>query len=87
MENEKQQDAAISKTKRNIGIGLVVLSTIFYCLIFAVPFLPFSVKSKIIISSSFAIIGEITFWVGGFILGKELVRKYRKKLNPKNWFK
>lgn len=87
MENEEQQSFAISKTKRNIGIGLIVLSTIFYCLIFVVPFLPITLKTKVIVSSSFAVIGEITFWIGGFILGKEIVRKYRKKLNPANWFK
>ncbi|RFU62083.1 transporter suffix domain-containing protein [Peribacillus glennii] len=87
MENEEKQSYTISKTKRNIAIGLVILSTIFYCLILVIPFLPFAVKTKVIISSAFAVIGEITFWIGGFILGKEMVRKYRKKLNPANWFK
>ncbi|PLT33757.1 transporter suffix domain-containing protein [Bacillus sp. V5-8f] len=87
MGNENERSYTISKTKRNIAITLVVLSTIFYVLILVVPFFPFDVKTKVIISSVFAVIGEITFWIGGIILGKAMLRKYRKKLNPANWFR
>jgi hypothetical protein len=30
---------------------------------------------------------EIIFWSGGLLVGKELFTKYKKQLNPKNWFK
>ncbi|MNY52539.1 hypothetical protein D3C86_1882230 [compost metagenome] len=31
------------------------------------------------------IFSEVTFWTGGILLGKEVARKYRSYLNPKNW--
>lgn len=31
------------------------------------------------------IFSEITFWTGGILLGKEVAKKYRSYLNPKNW--
>ncbi|VFU18930.1 conserved hypothetical protein [anaerobic digester metagenome] len=43
--------------------------------------------TKAAISSILIVSGEISFWVGGFILGKELVMKYRRHLNPLRWFK
>jgi len=29
----------------------------------------------------------VTFYSGGFFLGKELFMKYKDELNAKNWFK
>jgi len=26
------------------------------------------------------------FWSGGFLVGKEILSKYKSYLNPKNWF-
>lgn len=31
------------------------------------------------------IFSEVTFWTGGILLGKEVAKKYRSYLNPKNW--
>nr|WP_242949614.1 hypothetical protein [Clostridium pasteurianum] len=28
---------------------------------------------------------EVIFWVGGAILGKEIVAKYKRYINPVNW--
>jgi hypothetical protein len=33
------------------------------------------------------IFAEVTFWVGGILMGKELFDKYKSLLNPKNWKK
>lgn len=30
---------------------------------------------------------EIVFWSGGLLAGKELFSRYKKQLNPVNWFK
>ena len=32
-------------------------------------------------------LGEISFWSGGILLGKELFSKYKALMNPVNWFK
>ncbi len=43
--------------------------------------------TKITISTISLIIGEVLFWLGGIMVGKELFSKYKTYLNPKNWFK
>jgi hypothetical protein len=64
-----------------------VLSFVFYGLILLIPLLSVSLKTKTILTTSLVVIGEISFWSGGLILGKEVVSKYRGLFNPKNWFK
>ncbi len=44
-------------------------------------------KSKITVSTISLVIGEVLFWLGGIMLGKELFGKYKTYFNPKNWFK
>jgi len=73
--------------KIKIGILLIGLSTIMFILIFITPFLPIENKYKIVIGSISLIGGEICFWIGGALIGKELFNKYKSKLSPKNWFK
>jgi|LDZR01.1.fsa_nt_gi uncharacterized membrane protein YdbT with pleckstrin-like domain len=72
---------------KKIGIALVILSCVFYGALLLVPFTPYTVSIKAIISSILVILGEVSFWLGGFMLGREIVMKYRKYLNPLYWFK
>lgn len=44
-------------------------------------------KTKITLSTVSLIIGEVLFWSGGILVGKELLKKYKSYFNPKNWFK
>lgn len=71
---------------RTTGTLLVVFSFIAYGLLFVVPFLPLSAALKVGVSSVLVVAGEITFWVGGALLGKEMVKRYRRYLNPCAWF-
>ena len=73
--------------KIKIGIILIGLSAIMFFIIFVTPFLSFENKYKILLGTICLIIGEISFWVGGALIGKELFNKYKSKLNPRNWFK
>lgn len=52
-----------------------------------IPFLEIEGKLKITLSTSSLIIGEVLFWAGGLLVGKELFTKYKSYFNPKNWFK
>ena len=52
-----------------------------------IPFLKIDGRTKITISTITFVIAEITFWIGGILLGKEMFNKYKSYLNPKNWFK
>ncbi|NLW37047.1 MAG: transporter suffix domain-containing protein [Peptococcaceae bacterium] len=83
-----ERKKSIDKTKFRItGVILIILSFILYGGLFIVPFTPFTFGTKAAISSILIVSGEISFWVGGFILGKELVMKYRRYMNPLRWFK
>ncbi|MFZ5645843.1 MAG: transporter suffix domain-containing protein [Bacillota bacterium] len=69
------------------GIFLVIMSFVLYAGILLVPMTPYSLATKAVIATTLAVAGEISFWVGGLLLGKELVTKYRGLLNPMRWFK
>lgn len=73
--------------KFKTGIALIIASTVLFTSLLAVPFLEVDGKSKITISTIAIVLGEITFWIGGFLLGKELLNKYKSYLNPINWFR
>ena len=74
------------KLNFTIGIILIILSGILFGLIFVVPFFPISLAQKGIFISVLVIGMEITWWVGVALLGKQLITKYRKHLNPCSWF-
>lgn len=73
--------------KIRLGIMLMVISVPLFLFIPVVPFLNIDNKTKISITTILIVIGEITFWSGGLLVGKELFSKYKSYFNPKNWFK
>lgn len=73
--------------KFKTGILLIILASILFISLLAVPFLDISGKTKITITTVIIVLGEITFWSGGILLGKELFSKYKAYFNPTNWFR
>ncbi|MDA3954434.1 MAG: transporter suffix domain-containing protein [Bacteroidales bacterium] len=73
--------------KIRLGIGLILLSGVFFGLMLIFPFMNLEGKTKIALSTAALIAMEVSFWVGGLLVGKELFIKYKSYLNPKNWFK
>ena len=69
------------------GIVLLIICVVAFLSMLVVPFLKIGNGAKVTISAILFVIGEATFWVGGILLGKELLSKYTSRLNPKNWFK
>ncbi|WP_175631911.1 transporter suffix domain-containing protein [Virgibacillus siamensis] len=87
---KKEQFAASQSTKhtlKRVGIFLFILSWILYGIAFVVPFAPLSTNIKVIMIPVFVVLGEVAFWISCIIAGKELMKRYRKYLNPVNWFK
>jgi hypothetical protein len=41
----------------------------------------------VIASTISLVLMEVAFWSGGILVGKELFTRYKKKLNPLNWFR
>jgi len=72
--------------KLKAGIAILILSLSMTPLIVLTPFLHITTKSKTAITITLIIIGNITFYTGGFLVGKEIFTKYKTYLNPRNWF-
>ena len=70
-----------------VGFLLVILANLCLGSILIVPFVNASFSTKEIVAAALFGIGEVLFYAGLFLVGKEVVQKYRKYLNPLNWFK
>ena len=69
-----------------IAIALILLSGILFGLVFVVPFLSLSLTFKGVLLTSLVIGMEITWWTGVVLVGKQLLTKYLRHLNPRTWF-
>lgn len=76
-----------SNWKLKVGIILIISCIPFFLMIPVVPFLSLSAQQKVTFSTVSLIIGEVLFWSGGLLVGKELFMKYKSYMNPRNWFK
>ena len=70
-----------------LGIFLMIFSGVFFGATFIIPLFDIPTKTKIVLSTTSLVLMEVVFWSGGLLVGKELFAKYKKQLNPKNWFK
>lgn len=78
----------LSKAQQiKLGIILILLSGVAFAVMLVIPFLDLENKTKVIGSTTSLIVMEVLFYTGGFLLGKELFKKYKSKLNPLKWFK
>jgi MFS-type transporter involved in bile tolerance (Atg22 family) len=73
--------------KFKIGLVLMVISIVAFLMLPVIPFLHVEKGVKYVVTTSLFIFAEVTFWVGGILMGKELFDKYKSLLNPKNWKK
>ncbi len=68
------------------GIVLISVSILLFLGIFVISFLEIPLAKKGMIVSALFISGEITWWLGVVLLGKQVYAKYKKHFNPANWF-
>ncbi len=73
--------------KTKLGITLMIACIPAFLAIPALPFLDMDAETKIKLGTILLIIGEVLFWSGGLLVGKELFTKYKSYFNPKKWFK
>ncbi|MBS4220110.1 transporter suffix domain-containing protein [Bacillus sp. FJAT-49711] len=78
---DKQKKSFLFK----LGIGLLILYPILWGFAAIVPFTPFPTHLKATVITVCIVVGEILFLIGAAFVGKEVVTKYKSKLNPKNW--
>ena len=70
---------------RWIGIGALILSFAFYGSLLLLPFLALDGVTKAAAVPILIVLAEIAFWIGGLILGREFVLRYRRFFDPRNW--
>jgi hypothetical protein len=65
--------------KKKIGIIFIILSFVLWIFIPIIPFLSFSAAIKTAIVSGLFIGGEVFFWLGALLAGKDIVKKFINK--------
>lgn len=65
----------------------MIFSGVFFGATFIIPLFDIPTKTKVIASSISLVLMEVVFWLGGLLVGKELFTKYKKKLDPRTWFR
>ncbi len=68
-----------------LGFGLIILSWIFWGMVFIVPFLKLGIKTTSFAVTSLLIATNI-FWLGVFFSGKEVLAKFHTMQKIKNLF-
>jgi len=74
-----------SPGRRRLGWGLVGLSFLLYGGILLVSFLPGSVHERVALAGMLAVSGEVSFWVGALMLGREAASKLRRLPHFRRW--
>lgn len=73
------------KWKFKTGIILLSVSVVIFLMLFALPFVALETKVKIVMSTVLMITGEVMFWVGTLLIGKDVYRKFMAKLKSGDW--
>ncbi|CAA9421488.1 MAG: hypothetical protein AVDCRST_MAG22-2601 [uncultured Rubrobacteraceae bacterium] len=71
---------------RFFGIALMVFAVLMWVAVPAVLLLPLSGGQKVWATSAFLVAGEVAFWVSAAVLGREVFRRYRERLDPRRVF-
>lgn len=69
---------------QKLGLFLFIVSFLpWLAILFVVPFLPLDITQKTAIDVVLVVVAEVCFWLSVILLGKEVVTKYRRYLNPR----
>ena len=74
-----------SKVQRILGISLILLTWVFWGMIFVIQFLKLGVRLSAILIAAL-LIGTNAFWIGIFLVGKEYAKKIHVLAKLKKWF-
>ena len=65
---------------------LLVVPGALYTAVPVVPFLPLTTAQKVGLSGGLVVAAEVVFWGAALFLGKEVISRYRRLLDPRAWF-
>ncbi|MBA3704288.1 MAG: transporter suffix domain-containing protein [Rubrobacteraceae bacterium] len=84
--DEEPSGSKRASVTRLLGIILLVAAVLFWVAAPAILLTPLSAAQKAWTSSAFLVLGEVAFWVAALALGREVFRRYRRFLDPRDWF-
>jgi hypothetical protein len=70
---------------KKLGYSLLILSAVTLLSAVIIPFFVHTGSGIARWIAGLLIVSEVSFWTGGILVGKEVAKKYRSYLNPKNW--
>ncbi len=79
--------AGTSPQKQKLAWAMVASSFVLYASLFLIPFLSWGARPKLVLFGVLFVASEVTFWAGGWILGKEVFQRYKAYFNPFLWWK
>jgi hypothetical protein len=85
-ENGEPRASRKSDRTRLLGIALLAAAVLFWVAVPAVVFFPLSAGQKVWVGSAFLVLGEVAFWAAALALGREVIRRYRRFFDPRDWF-
>lgn len=68
-----------------VGIAILGLAGILWASPLYVPFSPLDTSSKVLTITLCIVAAELLFWVGAYMVGKEYIQKFKRRLSLKNW--
>lgn len=72
---------------RVVGVALLVACAVLYAAsAVLLAFAPLTPEWRFGSAAVLAVTAEGAFWFAAILLGREVVRRYRRALNPLNWF-
>ena len=77
----------LKKVKFRIGLILISVSVILFLIIFSLPFITLDIKVKIGLTTTLIVVGEVCFWAGTILIGKEVYQKFMVMLKSGEWLK
>lgn len=75
----------IRKVKFRIGIGVILISIALFFMLFAIPFLPMDLKTKLTLTPILLVAGEVLFWLGIVLVGKDVYLALKAKVMSGEW--
>ena len=79
----KQMD--FRKWKLRFGLGLIIFSVLVFLLLFTIPFLSLELKLKLALTPILLVAGEVMFWMGIVLIGKDVYQTFKAKLKAGAW--
>ncbi len=86
-EEPKPPAGVTSGRARVVGVALLGFAVLMWIAAAGVLLLPLSGVQKVWATSALLVAGEVAFWVSAAVLGREVFRRYRGRLDPRRLFR